>query len=113
MLPGSPGSNRLATEAVAAVALTCGVAIGLLPWGQWGRSATLWLMPLSLAVVCGFNVATHANGFLYGLFYMVTFIWLGLGHRQGTSLRFAPLLVVAYFAVIAGWAAIFSGRTNS
>src|SRR4051812_1047674 len=98
VLPGSPGSNRWAVEAVAAAALVCGVAIGLLPWGQWRRSATLWLMPLSLAVVCGFNVATHANGFLYGLFYMVTFIWLGLGHRQGTSLRFAPLLVVAYFA---------------
>src|SRR5436190_23603852 len=31
VLPGSPGSNRWATEAVAAVALTCGVAIGLLP----------------------------------------------------------------------------------
>ena len=44
------------------------------------------------------NQIAVANGFLYGLFYMVTFIWLGLGHRQGMSLRFAPLLVVAYFA---------------
>ena len=97
-LPTSPGSNRWAVEAVAAAALACGVVIGLLPWSQWRHSATLWLMPLSLAVVCGFNMATHADGFLYGLFYMVIFIWLGLGHRQGMSLRFAPLLLVAYFA---------------
>ncbi|MEY2451856.1 MAG: hypothetical protein QOD92_1430 [Acidimicrobiaceae bacterium] len=55
-------------------------------------------MPLALSCVVAHNVATHADGFRYGLFYMVIFIWLGLGHRPGMSIRFAPMLVVAYFA---------------
>ena len=74
LLPASPGSSVLSVEAVAALSVTCGVIIGLLPWQRWRRSATLWLMPLALACVVAHNVATHADGFRYGLFYMVIFI---------------------------------------
>ena len=97
-LPAPPGSSALAIEGVAALALGCGVMIGLLPWQRWRRSATLWLMPLALGCVVAHNVATHADGYRYGLFYMVIFIWLGLGHRPGMSIRFAPLLAMAYLA---------------
>ena len=96
VLPVSRGSSVLAVEGIALLALVLGIIIALLPWQRWRRSATLWLMPLSLAVVGAFNVATHADGFRYSLFYMVTFVWLGLGHRPGMSLKFAPLLIVAY-----------------
>ncbi|HEV3226603.1 MAG TPA: EAL domain-containing protein [Acidimicrobiales bacterium] len=98
LLPPTPGSSRLAMEGVAALALGSGVIIGLLPWQRWRRSATLWLMPIALACVVAHNVAAHADGFRYGLFYMIIFVWLGLGHRPGMSIRFAPLLTVAYFA---------------
>ncbi|MEY2447631.1 MAG: hypothetical protein QOH79_1107, partial [Acidimicrobiaceae bacterium] len=98
LLPASPGSNAMSVEAVAALALICGVVIGILPWQRWRRSATLWLMPLALACVLAHNVATHADGFRYGLFYMVIFIWLGLGHPPGMSMRFAPMLAIAYLA---------------
>jgi diguanylate cyclase (GGDEF)-like protein/PAS domain S-box-containing protein len=101
LLPTSPGSSVWAVEGVAALALACGVVIGFLPWGRWRSSATLWLMPVSLACVALFNIATDADGFRYGLFYMVVFIWLGLGHRQGMSLRFAPLLIVSYLIPLA------------
>ncbi|MEY2432359.1 MAG: hypothetical protein QOC92_2084 [Acidimicrobiaceae bacterium] len=97
-LPPSPGSSALAVEGVGVLALGCGVVIGLLPWQRWQRSATLWLMPLALVCVVAHNVATHADGFRYGLFYMVIFIWLGLGHRPGMSIRFAPLLTLTYLA---------------
>jgi diguanylate cyclase (GGDEF)-like protein/PAS domain S-box-containing protein len=98
LLPASPGSSMLAVEGVAALALTLGIVVGLLPWQRWRRSATLWLMPIALSCVVAHNVATHADGFRYGLFYMVIFIWLGLGHRPGMSIRFAPMLAVAYLA---------------
>ena len=98
LLPAAPGSSAVAVEAVAALALTCGVIVGLLPWERWRMSATLWLMPVALGCVAAHNVATNADGFRYGLFYMVVFIWLGLGHRPGMSIRFAPMLVVSYVA---------------
>jgi diguanylate cyclase (GGDEF)-like protein/PAS domain S-box-containing protein len=98
LLPASPGSSALAVEGVAVFALVCGLLVGALPWHRWRRQATLWLMPLSLVCVIVHNVATDADGFRYSLFYMVIFIWLGLGHRQGMSLRFAPMLAAAYVA---------------
>ena len=100
LLPASPGSSPLAVEGVGALALSCGIVIGLLPWQQWRRAATLWLMPVAFVCIGAYNVATHADGFRYGLFYMVVFVWLGLGHRPGMSLRFAPMLVAAYVAPI-------------
>ncbi len=88
----------MVVEAIAALALTTGLIIWLLPWERWPRAVTLVLMPVALLLVALHNIATNADGFRYGLFYMVTFVWLGLGHRRGMSLRFLPLLTVAYVA---------------
>lgn len=95
-LPAFPGSSKWAVAGVAVLALGCGVVVGLLPWERWHRSATLWMLPVSLTTVVLFNIATNAYGYGYASFYMVVFVWLGLGHRQGMSLRFTPMLVVAY-----------------
>jgi diguanylate cyclase (GGDEF)-like protein/PAS domain S-box-containing protein len=100
-LPAFPGSSRLAVLAVSALAIACGVVVALLPWERWHRSATLWLMPVALLCIVLFNIATNAYGYGYALFYMVVFVWLGLGHRQWMSVRFAPMLVVAYLVPLA------------
>jgi diguanylate cyclase (GGDEF)-like protein/PAS domain S-box-containing protein len=98
LLPSAPGSSARAVIGVGVGAFVCGIVIGVLPWGRWRLSATLWLMPVALVCVAAHNVATNADGFRYGLFYMVVFIWLGLGHRPGMAIRFGPLLVAAYLA---------------
>ena len=82
---------------VGGVAIVAGVAFWFLPWHRWGRLASLYIeMPIAFALVVAHNAMTDADGYRYGLFFLVMFVWLGLTHPPGYSLRFAPVLVVAY-----------------
>jgi diguanylate cyclase (GGDEF)-like protein/PAS domain S-box-containing protein len=98
ILPSVGGVNRAGLELTALVAIGCGVGIWFLPWGRWSRSASLWLVPLAFLLIAVHDRMSGLDGHRYGLFYFVTFVWIGLGHRVGTSLRMAPLLVAAYLA---------------
>jgi diguanylate cyclase (GGDEF)-like protein/PAS domain S-box-containing protein len=95
-LPFTAGLTRWGMELVAALAIVSGVATWMLPWDRWGRTSTLWLVPVALSLVALDNAYSGYNGFLYGLFFMVIFVWIGLGHHPGWSLGATPLLVAAY-----------------
>ncbi|HVA03696.1 MAG TPA: EAL domain-containing protein [Acidimicrobiales bacterium] len=73
-----------------------GAVVYRIPWAQWPRSATLWLVPVALGMITLYNTATGDDAFLYGTFFLVVFVWLGLGHPRWTCVRFAPLLAIAY-----------------
>lgn len=81
--------------AVGAAAIVVGVALVALPWRRWPEAATRWMIPEALTLVMAFNLAA-AEPFVYSLFYLVTWAWVGLAQPQGTGTRFAPVLVVAY-----------------
>ncbi len=49
-----------------------------------------------------YNHFTAFDPFVYGTFFLVVFVWLGLGHPRGTSVRFAPLLAAAYALPLLG-----------
>lgn len=91
------GSPRLpgTVAAVAVVAIAVGIAHLVFPWSDLGRRATLWIIPESLALVVAFNL-TYGDRVLYTTFFFVVWAWVGLAHPPGTSVRFSPLLVVAY-----------------
>ncbi len=93
----APGSaSRFATVVTGAGALVSGVVIWVLPWGRWPRALTLWLVPFTFAII-GFDYRLAAgNGFIYAITFLMIFAWLGLAQPRGMSLKFAPLLVVAY-----------------
>src|ERR1700735_756886 len=97
-VPLPPGANRRGVVVIGLVAVVCGVVIWFIPWERWRRSATLWIVPLAFAVIALHDRFTAGDGFVYATFYLVAFVWIGLGHPQGTSLRFLPLLAVAYAA---------------
>ncbi len=93
-----PGANPDGVLFIGLLAVGCGIGIWLLPWDVWGRSATLWIVPLAFTAIALFSQFSQDEGSLAGLFYLVTFVWIGLAHRPGTSLLFAPLLTLAYVA---------------
>ncbi len=97
-----PGANARGVVLMGAIAVCCGIGIWLLPWDAWGRSATLWIVPLAFAAIALFSSFSRDEGSLASLFYLVTFVWIGLAHRPGTSLLFAPLVALAYVAPL--WA---------
>ena len=97
-VPLPPRANRPGVVVIGLVAIVCGVVIWLVPWERWRRSATLWIVPFAFAVIAIHDRLTGGDGFVYAIFYLVAFVWIGLAHPPGTSLRFFPLLAVAYLA---------------
>ncbi len=99
----APGhTSRFATVAIGLGALVSGMALWMLPWWRWPRSVTLWLVPLTLATIGLDYRLADGNGFLYAITFVMVFAWLGLAHPRGTSLKFAPLLIVAYVVPLLG-----------
>jgi diguanylate cyclase (GGDEF)-like protein/PAS domain S-box-containing protein len=90
------GFSRPGMVGVGLGCVAIGAVVFRMPWGRWRRSATLWLVPVAFGMITLFNRFTGFDAFLYGTFFLVVFVWLGLGHPRGTCLRFAPLLAVAY-----------------
>ena len=97
LLPAPDGADRKGLALVGAAAVVAGLVFWFLPWDRWGRHANLVIeLPVAFALVTAHNWFTDADGYRYGLFFLVQFVWLGLTHPAGYSLRFAPVLVVAY-----------------
>jgi len=91
-----PGSSRAGMVGVGVACVVIGATVLRIPWARWRRSATLWLVPVALGMITLYNQYTGHDALVYGTFFLVVFVWLGLGHPRWTSLRFAPLLAVAY-----------------
>jgi signal transduction histidine kinase len=92
----APGSNRLGTTVVSAVALAIGIAVWLAPWGSWPRRATLWIVPPAFALIALANLFGGSDLRAYGVFFVVTFVWIGFAQPPRTSLLLAPLAATAY-----------------
>jgi signal transduction histidine kinase len=92
----APGSNATATAAVYAVALALGVAVWFAPWERWPRSASLAILPPAFALIAVGNTFGGADLHSYGVFFVVTFVWIGMAHPPRTSAALAPLAAAAY-----------------
>jgi diguanylate cyclase (GGDEF)-like protein/PAS domain S-box-containing protein len=97
-VPLPPGASRQGVVITGLSAIICGGVIRVIPWERWHRSATLWIVPVAFAVIALHDRFTGGDGFVYATFYLVSFVWIGLAHPPGTSLRFLPLLAAAYVA---------------
>jgi signal transduction histidine kinase len=92
----APRSNAVAVAAVCAVVLALGMAFWFMPWERWPRRATLAIVPVAFALVALGNVYGGADLHLYGVFFVVAFVWIGMSQPQRTSAVMAPLAAVAY-----------------
>ena len=74
-----PGANRLGLMILGVLTMAAGVLIWAIPWPRWKRSAMLWLVPASFVLIAMHGILSADDGFIYGLFYVVVFVWLGSG----------------------------------
>lgn len=93
----SPDSaDRRATLAGVVVAsLATGAAAMILPWDRWPRWATLVLAPLAGAVIAFAN-SLSPDPWLYAIFLLLVFGWIGIAHPPGTSLRLIVIVMAVY-----------------
>src|SRR3954447_5347485 len=70
----------------------------LLPWRRWPLRATLVYFPICLALLVVTAMYGTTASELYGVWYVVAFVWIGLHHPKRTSLALALPAAVAYLA---------------
>lgn len=101
LMPAGEDFVRPGVLVVGFVAVIVGAVVWNLPWNRWHPAATLVLVPVAFTVIAAFN-RLAADPWLYDTFFLVSFVWLGLAHRLGTSTACAPLLAIAYLVPLAG-----------
>ncbi len=92
----APGADTEATAAVYAAAVAVGIAVWLAPWERWPRAASLAIVPPAFALVALRNVFGGQDLQIYGVFFVVVFVWIGMAHPPRTSAAMAPLATAAY-----------------
>jgi signal transduction histidine kinase len=92
----APGSDTEATAAVYAAAVAVGIAVWLAPWERWPRAASLVVVPPAFALIALRNVFGGQDLQIYGVFFVVAFVWIGMAHPPRTSAAMAPLATAAY-----------------
>ena len=96
-LPLPPGVNRGAVTLVIAAAFAAGILTYLAPWDRWDRRASLVLVPVALTLIAlGNYFGSSSQQYTYALFFVVTFVWIGVSHARGMALLFSPLVTAAY-----------------
>ena len=108
----SPPMDRAIVLAISGASVAIGAFCRFAPWDRWRRSATLWALPVAFALIATGNYYGTQQPWTFGVFFIVAFTWVGIGHAQWTSARFAPLAAIAYVTPILlrgeGWAAAAS-----
>ena len=95
LLP-APGADKSAVAAVYATAVVIGIMVWLAPWERWPRPASLAVLPPAFALIALRNAYGGQNLQLYGVFFVVAFVWIGMAHPPRTSTAMAPLAAAAY-----------------
>ncbi len=96
-LPLSPPDRNLAAIVlIALVAIFIGALAWSAPWQRWHRSATLGLVPAAFALIALANAFGGSALYTYGVFFVLTFVWIGVAHPPWTSVWIAPLAAVAF-----------------
>ena len=93
-IPG--GTHRLVNDVVGVAALLVVPFGWILPWGRWSDRATLAYFPFCLALLVINGVYGNTPSQIYGVWFVVAFVWVGLHHPPRTSLALAAPAAAAY-----------------
>ena len=99
-----PEANPHGNVLLGLVGIAIGGGIWLLPWEQWPRSRTAWVVPPSFILLILSNFFSANEPFRYGLSFVIIFLWIGLVYSwPGLYLAIPPFLI-AYLVplIIAG-----------
>jgi diguanylate cyclase (GGDEF)-like protein len=94
----SPTERHIPTMiGIAAGAMVVGAVAWFLPWHRWPRWTTLPLVPVAFLMISLGGMAS-LRPWSYAVYWVVVFVWLGVAHGPGTSVRFGPVAAVGYLA---------------
>ena len=94
LLPGNEW-NGTGALGVAAAGIATGIVTLLLPWQRWRRSTTLVLLLPAFGLITMGN-ALQQDPYVYGIYYVLVFAWIGVAHPRWTSLKVLPLAIISF-----------------
>jgi signal transduction histidine kinase len=92
----TPGLDVTVTTAISLAAVALGIVAWFAPWDTWPRPASLGLVPPAFALIALAGVYGGQDPQTYGIFFLVSFAWMGMSQRPGTSAAMAPIAAAAY-----------------
>jgi diguanylate cyclase len=95
-LPGSEQLDVAVLNLVGVTAIALGLVARLLPWHRWPGAVTLVFAPVAFVLIAVANRFGGVSHFSYGVYFVLTFTWVGLSFPPRTSFLLAPLAIVAY-----------------
>ena len=95
-LPGSEHLDRLVLNTVGLVALALGVGALFIPWRRLPLRAPLLLALVAFALIALSNRFGGVSAYSYAVYFVVVFVWVGIGQPPRTSYWLAPIATLAY-----------------
>ena len=78
-------------------AAATGVGALYAPWHRWPRSATMVVVVPALPLMVAGN-AMLLDPWIYGSYFVLLFLWVGLSQPQWTTTKILPIAIAAYLA---------------
>jgi len=100
LLPGPTSYNRPVVSVINLVGLLVGLVAWFAPWSRFRPTATLWLVPIALGLVCISDAYGGTPAPVFGVYFVVVFAWVGMWHQPGTSMRLAVPCALTYLLPI-------------
>jgi diguanylate cyclase (GGDEF)-like protein/putative nucleotidyltransferase with HDIG domain len=104
--PDAPGEDPIGVLLVGLSGAIVGLIVWYLPWHAWPRRAGLLLVPMGFALIALRNAVGGDDPHLYGVFFVVVFMWIGIAYPRWTGLKMLPLFAAAYLLPLmygGGW----------
>jgi signal transduction histidine kinase len=109
----APGADTAAMAGIFTAALITGIAVWLAPWEKWPRWVSLSVIPPAFALISLGNAFGGLDQHDYGVFYVVTFVWIGMAQPRRTSVAMAPLAATAYILPLLTMPAVLAGLSSA
>lgn len=101
VLGGAPVFSASAVAISSLSAVVLGAIAIVAPWHKWHTRASLVLAVPTLGLIAlGNYYGPVGASYTFGVFFVVTFAWIGVAHGRWTPLLMSPLGIVAYVAPI-------------
>jgi signal transduction histidine kinase len=95
-LPGAEHLDVRVLNAIGLGAMALGALALLVPWERLHVRAPLVLALAAFGLIVLSNLYGGVSAFSYAVYFVVVFVWVGIGQPPGTSYWLAPLAAAAY-----------------
>jgi diguanylate cyclase (GGDEF)-like protein len=105
--------NRTVTRISGIAAVIIGLLVRSAPWERWSQSSTLYLVAPALTLIAFGNRYGSGSPYVYAVYFIVIFTWVGLSQPRRVSVALAPVAAAFYLLPLWGAGNSYPGAATS